>query len=246
MAAIALHELEFRWPGGATVLDVPAFTVEAGARVFLQGPSGSGKSTLLGLLAGVLSASAGSVTVLDQELTGLSGPQRDAFRAQHVGVVFQMFNLLPFLPVLSNVVLPCRFSAARARAAVAKSGSVEAEATRLLARLGLPAQVNQEPARALSVGQQQRVAAARALIGAPKLILADEPTSALDGETRDAFLKLLIEECEDAGATLVFVSHDASLAGHFHQQLDLRTLNRAASASQPSPAENTGSAGDAL
>ncbi len=232
-AAVDLENLIFRWPGGPTVLNIERFVLASGDRVFLQGPSGSGKSTLLGVIAGVLAANAGRVDVLGADFGHLSGAARDAIRAEQIGVIFQMFNLLPYLSVLDNVMLPCRFSPARAAAARARGRSVEREATRLLARLGLTdPQILKTPSRRLSVGQQQRVAAARALIGAPALIIADEPTSALDASTRDAFLALLLEECAQTGASLLFVSHDASLAGRFDQALDLGALNRAMAAEQ--------------
>ena len=144
-----------------------------------------------------------------------------------LGVIFQMFNLLPYLPVGENVSLPCRFSSERADA-VKASGGQPAEARRLLTRLGLNAdEVWSKRASDLSVGQQQRVAAARALIGKPGLILADEPTSALDADSRDAFINLLKEECAASGAALIFVSHDAGLADHFDRALDLKEINTA-------------------
>ncbi len=229
--AVCVENLTFRWGRGPVALDVPRFVMGGGSRTFLQGPSGSGKSTLLGVIAGVLAADAGRVEVLGADLTRLSGAARDAFRAEHLGVIFQMFNLLPYLSVLDNVTLPCRFSRARAAAALRREASVEREAKRLLARLGLTdPRILTTPSRNLSVGQQQRVAAARALIGAPQLIIADEPTSALDASTRDAFLALLLEECAETGASLLFVSHDAALAPRFDEALDLRALNRAAAA----------------
>jgi putative ABC transport system ATP-binding protein len=209
------------------VIDIAGFTLARGERVFLKGASGSGKSTLLGLIAGVLQPDSGSLHVLGTPLSDLSAPDRDRFRAAHLGVVFQMFNLLPYLPVGANVTLPCRFSAARATAAQ-DAGGVESEARRLLSRLGLDtADVWDRRAAELSVGQQQRVAAARALIGGPGLILADEPTSALDADSRDSFIALLKDECQASNAALLFVSHDGGLAGHFDRALDLSELNTA-------------------
>lgn len=198
-------------------------------RVFLRGPSGSGKTTLLSLIAAVLSADSGSLTVAGHDLATLKGAQRDRFRADHIGLVFQQFNLLPFLSVAQNVSLPCHFSASRRARAIADSGSLDQAAKRLLTALKLDAdQLLHRPAMTLSVGQQQRVAVARALIGRPPLVIADEPTSALDADTRDAFLDLLFTEVEATGASLLFVSHDASLATRFDRQLDLPTLNRIA------------------
>lgn len=193
----------------------------------MRGPSGSGKSTLLGLIAGVLTPDEGEVRVLGETLSGMSGARRDAIRAAHIGVIFQLFNLLPYLSLIENVALPCRFSSMRRERALAASGSIEDEARRLLARLGLDgSDILKKPVRELSVGQQQRVAAARALIGGPELIIADEPTSALDDNMRDRFIALLAEEAEARGSTLLFVSHDAALAKRFTRQIDLAEINR--------------------
>ncbi|MDS4070544.1 MAG: ABC transporter ATP-binding protein [Candidatus Competibacter sp.] len=229
--AIAIGGLRFRWrPDRPWVLDIPAFTLARSERLFLAGPSGSGKSTLLALIAGIHRATEGKIAVLGADLTALSGSARDRFRADRLGVIFQMFNLLPYLSVLENVMLPCRFSAARRARAIAIAGSVSAEARRLLAHLGLDdAGLEGRAAAELSVGQQQRVAAARALIGRPDLIVADEPTSALDTDRRLDFVQLLRGECESAGAALLFVGHDRSLAGHFDRVVELPAINAAPS-----------------
>ena len=195
--------------------------------MFLHGPSGSGKSTLLGLLAGVLLPGGGQVRLLGTDWAALSGARRDAFRADHVGYIFQQFNLLPYLSVLDNVLLPCRFSALRRQRADAAAGTARASAAALLERVGLGAPLWTRPAAQLSVGQQQRVAAARALIGQPELVIADEPTSALDAALRDSFMALLLQQCRDAGSTLVFVSHDERLAARFDTTLALAQVNRA-------------------
>ena len=220
---LELHHVRFAWPrAAADCLAIDELSVEAGRTVFLHGPSGCGKSTLLGLLAGVLLAREGQVRLLGQDWAQLSGARRDAFRADHVGYVFQQFNLLPYLSVLDNVRLPCRFS--RRRAARAPADAAE----HLLARVGLAEALWRRPAAQLSVGQQQRVAAARALIGAPELVIADEPTSALDTDLREAFMDLLLEACAGAGSTLVFVSHDDRLAARFDRRLELPAINRVA------------------
>jgi putative ABC transport system ATP-binding protein len=227
--AIAIGGLRFRWrPDRPWVLDIPTFALAAGERLFLAGPSGSGKSTLLALIAGIHQATEGRVTVFGADLTALSGSARDRFRADRLGVIFQMFNLLPYLSVLENATLPCRFSAARRARAIAAAGSANAEARRLLVHLGLDnPDLERRTAAELSVGQQQRVAAARALIGRPELIVADEPTSALDADRRLDFVELLRRECASAGAALLFVSHDRSLAGHFDRVAELPALNAA-------------------
>lgn len=228
-AAIALEDLHFRWrPGAAPVLEIPELRIAYGERVFLHGPSGSGKSTLLGLVAGVLAPTAGRVEVLSASLHAMSGARRDRFRADHVGVIFQMFNLIPYLGVLENVTLPCDFSSRRKGTAGARGSTVDAEARRLLSRLGLDApDLLGRRVTELSVGQQQRVAAARALLGRPGLVIADEPTSALDADHRAGFLELLLEECALAEATLVYVSHDRLGVERFDRVLDLTTVNRA-------------------
>ena len=227
---VSLSDLSFAWPGQPPVLDVKAFELNRGERLFLRGPSGSGKSTLLGLIAGVLEAKSGAVHVLDQDLSRLSGGQRDRIRADHLGVIFQMFNLVPYLSVVQNVVLPCRFSKRRL-SEVHATGGAEEEAKRLLARLGLSDEsLLSRNVTELSVGQQQRVAAARALIGNPALIIADEPTSALDADSRDRFIQLLSEEAQKTDAALLFVSHDGALAPLFDRAIDLAEINQAASA----------------
>lgn len=228
---VAIDSLRFAWPAQAPCIEIERFQMAPGERVFLHGPSGSGKSTLLGLIAGVNLAVSGQVRVLGQDLAQLKVAARDRFRVDHLGIVFQQFNLLPYLNVLENVVLPCRFSALRRARALESAGSVEAAAERLLTELDLDAGLWRRRASRLSVGQQQRVALARALIGRPELILADEPTSALDAARQRAFLDLLSAECGRAGAGLLFVSHDLRLAERFARAEDLTRLNRVAEAS---------------
>lgn len=194
----------------------------------MQGPSGSGKSTLLSLLAGVVSPLEGTVRVLGQHLGALTGAARDRFRADHIGFIFQMFNLIPYLSVTENVCLPCGFSPRRWARAVQAGGSVEREAFRLLEHLDMAApDVLCRPVTELSVGQQQRVAAARALIGAPEIVIADEPTSSLDADRRANFLDLLFRECMRENAVLIFVSHDASLAPLFDRAIHFNEINHA-------------------
>ncbi len=225
---VDLQGVRFGWNRQTPVLDIPRLQIERGSRVFLYGPSGCGKSTLLGLLGGVLLAGEGVVRIMETDLTPLSAARRDQFRADHIGFVFQQFNLIPYLSIVDNVLLPCRFSERRRQRARAQSPSLEAEARRLLAQLGLDRRYERRSVTELSIGQQQRVAAARALIGSPPLLIADEPTSALDEESRGAFLELLFQECEREAATLVFVSHDQSLRPLFSQSLSFLELNRAA------------------
>ena len=222
---VSVAGLRFDWDD-APCLDIAAFELAQHEQVFLYGPSGSGKSTLLNLLAGVLVPQAGELVVLGAALPQLAGAARDRFRADHLGLIFQQFNLIPYLSVLDNVLLPCRFSARRRE----RAGELGQTAARLLAHLDLDPALWRRRADALSVGQQQRVAAARALIGAPELIVADEPTSALDADRQDAFLDLLTHECAASGAALVFVSHDRRLAARFPRTLALPDINRVGAA----------------
>jgi len=222
---VSAHNLTYAWPNVPSLIDIEHFEIMAGERIFLYGPSGAGKSTLLGLFAGVLVPNSGKLSVLDQDMMRATGQQRDRLRAADLGVIFQMFNLLPFLDVLSNVTLACRFSPER-RARL--EGDMEAEARALLGRLGLKGEaLLKQKTGTLSVGQQQRVAAARALLGGPKLVIADEPTSALDTERQADFMTLLNAETVRTGAALLMVSHDKGLAGGFDRMLDLTELNRA-------------------
>ena len=228
--AIEVRDLSFAWPGKAPLLRIDRFSVARGERVFLRGPSGSGKSTLLGLIGGVLQPAGGSVRLLGTEVSGLSASARDRFRGEHLGFVFQMFNLIPYLGVLQNVMLPALFSPSRARRLGDPAG-LRAEAVRLLSALGLSSQTMLESeVTQLSIGQQQRVAAARALLGRPEIIVADEPTSSLDFDARENFLRLLMDECRAQGTTLLFVSHDTSLGRLFDRVDSLADLNDVAPA----------------
>jgi putative ABC transport system ATP-binding protein len=234
---VSLADVRFAWnSGSAIVIDIHCLNISRGERIFVRGPSGSGKSTLLSLLGGMVTPQHGMVRVLGQDLSALGGLGRDRFRADHIGYIFQMFNLIPYLSVVENVVLPCGFSVRREERASRESGSVKAEALRLLQHLDMASpDILDRRVTDLSVGQQQRVAAARALIGAPELVIADEPTSALDADRRLAFIKLLFQECEREQATLVFVSHDAELAPLFDRAIELTEMKRTNTAGRPEP-----------
>jgi putative ABC transport system ATP-binding protein len=220
---IDIESLRFAYRAAKPVLDIAELKVAKGERVFMHGPSGSGKTTLLGILAGVLKADQGRVKILGRDLTKISGPARDALRGSHMGYIFQMFNLIPYLNVLENILLPCRINRERRRRVA--GASLESEARALAERLGIGQLVN-ESVIDLSVGQQQRVAAARALLGAPELIIADEPTSALDEDQRENFLDLLFTHCGAIGSTLLFVSHDRRMMPLFDRALSLPEINR--------------------
>ena len=220
-SVLHVKDLGFAWRASSFRIAITDLNVQSNEHWMLEGPSGSGKSTLLQLLGGVLLPQRGDVRILGQSWSALSAAQRDLRRADHVGFIFQQFNLVPYLSALENVLLPCRFSPPR-RQAAQSGGALVDEARRLLAALGLGAKDLQlRRAGRLSVGQQQRVAAARALIGRPALVLADEPTSALDADNRDAFLELLFSEARSANTAIVLVSHDANLRPHFERHLTL-------------------------
>ena len=232
--AVALENITFVWPGHTQpCLRIPHFTLAQGQTLFLSGPSGGGKSTLISLIAGILQPATGSVCVNGTRMDNLSRTARDALRGDSIGLIFQQFNLIPHLSMLNNVLLPCRFSAVREQRATAADGSPEQSAQRLLEQLGLKRELWNNTVARLSVGQQQRVAAARALVGAPPLIMADEPTSALDADRRADFLHLLLGQCANAGASLLFVSHDTSLADSFTQRVSLAHINTLPDGEQP-------------
>src|SRR5690606_18542745 len=180
--AIETRQLRFRWPGQSHALAFPDIRLRRGEHLFLHGPSGTGKSTLLSILAGMMLPETGTITMLGEDLTAHSAGARDRFRAHHLGVIFQQFNLVPYLSALANVTLPCRLSALRR---TRTDQHPDAAAGQLLQELGIPENHWHHGVTEMSIGQQQRVAAARALIGAPEIILADEPTSALDTDNRD-------------------------------------------------------------
>ena len=227
---VSLRDLRFAWPGGAPCLQIDELEIGAAEALFLQGPSGCGKSTLLSLIAGMMTPSAGRAMLLGQDWAALRPSRRDAARVDHIGIIFQQFNLLPYLSVLDNVLLPCRFSERRAARAGQGAAAVQAAAEVLLEGVGLGRDIWRRAASDLSVGQQQRVAAARALIGLPELVLADEPTSALDEARRNSFVELLMDACQRSGAALLFVSHDERIASRFQRHLALPVLNRVAAA----------------
>jgi len=222
---LLLDAVSFRWTKAEPLcLDNAHLAVGAGESVFLFGPSGSGKSTLLALLSGVLVPESGIVRILGTRLNSLSARARDRFRVDHIGFIFQQFNLVPYLSVMENVLLPCHFSARRKQRALAGGGSLQAEAGRLLRALDLAQALDTRSVATLSVGQQQRVAAARALIGQPEIIIADEPTSALDADRQKHFIDLLLQESRKSQATVLFVSHDQRLAENFGHQLSMLDL----------------------
>lgn len=223
---IAMRDARFRWPGRAAfAMTVPDFAVEPGETVLLLGESGSGKSTLLSLICGTVLADSGTVAVSGTDLKTLSGAARDRFRADQIGIVFQQFNLLPFGSVMDNILLPLRFAPGRR----ARCPDARQQAADLCRELNLPAGVTAARAATLSVGQQQRVAVARALIGAPAILIADEPTSSLDETAQASFLDLMFAQVRAQSSTLLMVSHDPRLASRFDRMVrmaDIATAER--------------------
>lgn len=220
--AVLLNAVSFNWPNAKPILHIPHLSIDRAQHVFLYGPSGSGKSTLLNLIAGISQPTSGSLEILGADLSSLSQTQRDEFRAQHMGIIFQQFNLIPYLNVLDNLLLRAEFL----QPAKEQAKEHQQQAKDLLAQLGLSAYTEQL-AQALSVGQQQRVAVARALMGRPEIIIADEPTSALDADNKYSFMDLLLTHAQHCKSTIIFVSHDKSLQSYFNQCIDIQSFNPA-------------------
>jgi putative ABC transport system ATP-binding protein len=221
MLALAINNVEFRYSSTTpNVLTIPAMSIESGEKVFLFGPSGSGKTTLLGLIGGLMLPSKGAITVLGKVTSTMGNGARDSFRAQEIGFIFQVFNLVSYLSVIDNVTLPCKFG----RRTSAGFASADKEAQYLLEQLGIGNTIGQKISD-LSIGQQQRVAAARSLIGSPGIIIADEPTSALDADARTGFLNVLFAQAKREGSSILFVSHDRSIASNFDRSIALSSVN---------------------
>jgi putative ABC transport system ATP-binding protein len=200
------------------VLDVPAFAVAEGEQCALEGQSGSGKSTLLHVISGIMRPDAGSVRIDGLDITRLAEARRDQVRADKLGLVFQQFNLLPGFTALENVLVAMSFG----------SGKPDRwRAADLLASVGLAQRLHHKPA-ALSVGQQQRVAVARALANRPRAILADEPTASVDAAHQRQVIDLVRGTCTEQGVALLLVTHDPAVAAQFPRRLRLEDFNRAA------------------
>lgn len=223
VSAVEIKNLEFAYTPGVPVLEIESFKVRAGEHVFIHGPSGCGKTTLLGLITGVLGHQKGLLQILGQNCSELKGAKRDAFRGAHIGYIFQMFNLIPYLSVRENIYLPCSLSEKRRQKAEKFD---ENWLDNLAFGLGIESLLSKSVTE-LSVGQQQRVAAARALAGRPEIVIADEPTSALDYDRRKDFIRVLFEQADRSETTILFVSHDHTLSELFHRSVSLPDLNRA-------------------
>ncbi len=219
---IKMSNVSFSYPAHAnnTVLNIPSWEIESGTQTFLHGPSGSGKSTLLGLLSGLLVPTKGEISVLDQRLDKMTSRKRDRFRANHIGYVFQQFNLIHYLNTYDNIALASQFSKQKI------TDSFQQDLKHLLNSLNMDEGDCLRPVQTLSIGQQQRIAIARALINKPQLLIADEPTSSLDSANRDAFIKLLMPMVKDNNICLLFVSHDLTLSSYFNRVESLNTINQ--------------------
>ena len=223
---ISASNISFRWPDSQNeILNFKNFHVNKKETLFIQGASGSGKTTLLNLITGVLLPNKGSISILNNEITSFKPALRDQFRADHFGIIFQQFNLINYLSVLENILLPCSFSQRRKLMVETVNSSLIDEASRLINALGFEEnEILHRNVTELSIGQQQRVAVARALIGSPDIIIADEPTSALDADSKNEFLNLLFDEVKRENCTLLFVSHDSSIADKFDRHIHLDQL----------------------
>lgn len=220
MNAVELKQCQFSYtPHSPKVIQIDHLEIKNGEKVFLYGPSGYGKSTLLNLMAGVLKPGSGELLVLGHNMSDLSPSKRDQFRGEKIGYIFQIFNLIPYLTIKENIILPCLVNKNRTKEDYLR------QAEELINALGLRDHVHKKVTD-LSIGQQQRVAAARALIGDPQLVIADEPTSALDEKNTKEFMELLLSLWQMKKFTLLFVSHDERLKTHFDRTISLSEINR--------------------
>ena len=218
--SIDIANIRFSYPDSsdANIVDIPSWHVDEHQHILVNGPSGCGKSTLLNLICGMLVPLEGEIKVLGNRIDRMATHQRDRFRAEHIGYVFQQFNLVPYLNAIENINLASYFSRKKLK-------NVASEITALLSELNIPKSSWQTPCANLSIGQQQRIAIARALINRPEILIADEPTSSLDAQNRDNFMSVLISILEEQPTTLVMVSHDAHLAQFFDSVLTFDELN---------------------
>ncbi len=215
MFAIEIDSLKFGYKPDQSIIDIDGFQLQPNHHLFIHGPSGAGKTTLLSILCGIQSGYQGSVKIFDQELKNLKNSERDSFRAKNIGYIFQQFNLVSYLNVRENILLPLAFGTNR---------SLEDRAPERLLMLVNALEINSlldRKVNQLSIGQQQRVAAARALITSPKILIADEPTSALDSANKFKFMELLKNSAAESRTTVVIVSHDTSLQNNFEQSLSI-------------------------
>jgi len=216
---IEIRNLDFRYPGGDFRLGVPGLDISEGERVAVVGASGSGKTTLLDLIAGIREPGAGAVSIAGQRLDRLSEANRRQFRISRIGLIFQAFELLEYLTVRDNLLLPYRISSA-----IERDADTLSRLERLAHETGISGRLDCRPDE-LSHGERQRAAICRALITSPTLILADEPTGNLDPENKQRVLRLLLEQVASRGTTLVMVTHDHDLLAAFDRVLDMRDFH---------------------
>jgi ABC-type lipoprotein export system ATPase subunit len=219
---ISISDLSFAYPGGEFELTVSDLRVERGEKLAVIGPSGSGKTTLLHLMAGIRLPQTGTVTTDGVEVTTLDDGARRDFRIRRIGMVFQEFELLEYLTVLDNVLLPYRINGS-----LELTDAVRGRARDLAARVGLGDKTDRLSTR-LSHGEKQRVAVCRALVAEPVLLLADEPTGNLDPSNTQRVLDILVDAADATGATLVTVTHDHDLLPKFDRYVDVMELLRTA------------------
>ena len=218
---IKIDSVRFYWSKKSNFkIFVPNLEIKKGEKVLLLGESGSGKTTLLSLMCGFLNPISGDISINGNTINQLSSKTRDEYRADNIGIIFQQFNLLPYANVVDNVLLPLYFSKVRSNNVSNKKEKV----FELFKQLRLPDDIAQFRASSLSMGQQQRVAVARALIGNPSLIIADEPTSSLDADAQKIFLNLMFEQISENNSTLLMVSHDKSLSNQFDRLIDINEI----------------------
>jgi putative ABC transport system ATP-binding protein len=225
---IEITELRFRYPEGEFALHVPELAVEDRERVALIGPSGSGKTTLLNLIAGIRTPQAGRVITRGEKVSSLGDAERRNFRVRNIGLVFQEFELLDYLTVLDNLLLPYRVNAS-----LRLDRGVKERARELAQGVGIGDKLDRN-VRRLSQGERQRVAVCRALVAEPDLVLADEPTGNLDPTNKDRVLEILLDFVESSGATLVTVTHDHDLLKRFERVIDFKQFYDLAPGPEPS------------
>jgi len=218
---IRLDSVRFYWSKVADFkIYIPKLEIGRGEKVLLLGESGSGKTTLLSLICGFLSPISGDIFLNEQKLNGLKANKKDQFRSDNIGIIFQQFNLLPYANVIDNITLPLYFSKKRdSRVTNHREAALNICRSLQLSESTIAMQANK-----LSVGQQQRVAVARALIGNPSLIIADEPTSSLDASTQKKFLDLMFRQIEEYKSTLLMVSHDSTISSYFDRTININDI----------------------
>lgn len=218
---IKIDTVKFYWSKKSNFkIFVPNLEIKKGEKVLLLGESGSGKTTILSLICGFLNPLSGNIFINGKTINQLSSKTKDEYRADNIGIIFQQFNLLPYANVVDNVLLPLYFSKVRSNNVPDKREKV----IELFKQLRLPDDITQFRASSLSMGQQQRVAVARALIGNPSLIIADEPTSSLDADAQKIFLDLMFEQISENNSSLLMVSHDRSLSDQFDRLIDINEI----------------------